>query len=213
MKSRLWDIIKFLRLGALVLSIHPRSALRQLGWFKSFHRRKVIDNIGNPIPWWTYSFIDFIEDRLTNEMRILEFGCGGSTIFLYNRVGQVISFEDNADWAAKTSEQIQSGFSKIFYIDNISDFSSYSNKIEGKFDILIIDNLGNRMDCAINNIKYLKDDGVVIWDNTDGPDWESIKSFMINHDFKEISFTGMVAQEISYNKTTLFYRSKNCLNI
>ncbi|MDF1561297.1 MAG: hypothetical protein P1P83_13990, partial [Bacteroidales bacterium] len=81
------------------------------------------------------------------------------------------------------------------------------------FDILIIDNLGNRMQCAIHNLKHLKADGVVVWDNTDGPDWGAIKLYMENHGFREVSFTGMVAQELSLSRTTIFYKANNCLNI
>lgn len=212
MKTRLWNLIKLLHLGSLVLFIHPKSALRQLGWFKSFHQKKVIDKKGNPIPWWTYSFIDFIKDRLTKNFRVLEFGCGGSTIWLSFRVKEVLSFEDFQTWADKTRNKI-SDSSKIIDVKSISDFNSYKDKIAGLFDILIIDNLGDRMECVKRNLSYLKDDGVIIWDNTNGPDWRTIKSYMSNQGYKEISFTGMVAQELSYSKTTLFYKDKNCFNI
>ena len=78
---------------------------------------------------------------------------------------------------------------------------------------MIIDNLGNRMDCTKWNLSHLKDNGVVIWDNTDGSDWNEIKSFMNTNGFKEISFAGMIPQELSYSRTTIFYKEKNCLNI
>ena len=154
-----------------------------------------------------------ISHRLTVEMRILEFGCGASTIFLSQRVKEVVSFEIDSEWAKKTRESIKNGAIKIIDVKDLSDYSSYLDMINGKYDILIIDNLGDRMQCAANNLRHLKDNGVVIWDNTDGPDWTDIKSFMSKHSYKEISFTGMVAQELSYSKTTLFYRENNCLNI
>jgi len=62
-------------------------------------------------------------------------------------------------------------------------------------------------------LTHLNETGIVIWDNTDGPDWNEIKSLMTSNGFKEISFTGMVPQELNQSKTTLFYWSKNCLNI
>lgn len=212
MKIFIWNILKIMHLGPLMLYIHPKSALKRLGWFKSFHKKSVIDKHGNPIPWWTYSFIDFLGDRLSDNFRILEFGCGGSTIWLSFRVKEVVSFEDYPEWASKTRKKIGGG-SKIIDVKDIYDFESYQENIIGKFDVLIIDNLGNRMECAVKNLIHLNDEGVVIWDNTDGSDWSDIKQFFTIKGFKEISFTGMVAQELSYNRTTVFYREKNCLNI
>jgi hypothetical protein len=69
------------------------------------------------------------------------------------------------------------------------------------------------METAKKHLKYLNEQGVVIWDNTDGPDWLVIKNYMSENGFKAISFTGMVPQELNMSKTTLFYKSNNCLNI
>jgi predicted O-methyltransferase YrrM len=146
-------------------------------------------------------------------MRVLEFGCGASTIYLSKKVSELLSFENYPDWAVKTRAKIENEKVKILDVKDITDYNSNDELIYGEFDILIIDNLGNRMQCAVHNLKHLKDNGVVVWDNTDGPDWDIIKSFMESQNFKEISFTGMVAQELSLSRTTLFYRANNCLNI
>lgn len=195
-----------------MLLVHPKSALKKYGWFKSFHLKKVINKNGDAIPWWTYSFIDFISDRLNSEMRVLEFGCGGSTIYLSSRVKEVVSIEDYQEWAEKTSKLIGSG-SKIIVVSAIEKYFEYQNMIEGNFDILVIDNLGDRMKCVGLNLKYLNDSGVVIWDNTDGTDWCIIKNYMASYGFKDLSFSGMTAQELASSRTTLFYKEKNCLNI
>lgn len=194
------------------MAIHPKSALTTSGWFKSFRKKSVIDRNNNPIPWWTYSFIEFISERINNDLRVFEFGCGYSTIWLSNRVKEVIAFEDYPKWADSISKRINPN-SKIIGVESISAYNNYSLHITGDFDVLIIDNLGNRIDCAMKNLCHLNDNGVVIWDNTDCPDWQEIKVLMGKNGFKELSFTGMVAQELNQSKTTLFYRPNNCLNI
>jgi len=207
-----FKLIRKANLGFLLLAFHPRSALKTTGWFKSFRKEKVIDKNNQPIPWWTYSFNDFISDKLTDELRVLEFGCGYSTIWLSKRVKEVIAFEDYPQWANTISKRINPA-SKIIEVKSIALFSEYEDQITGKFDILIIDNLGNRIDCAKRNLQHLNESGVVIWDNTDGSDWFQIKELMLMNGFKDISFTGMTAQELNQSKTTLFYKSNNCLNV
>lgn len=207
-----WRLLKFFRTGPLMLWIHPKSALLRVGWFQSFHTKRVIDKQGNEIPWWTYPFIDFLEERLQNEFRILEYGCGGSTIWLSQRVKEIVSIEDNEKWSEITKSKVKPA-ANIILVKDIHDFKSYNAKIKGSFNIIIIDNMGNRMKCAVNSLPYLADDGVVIWDNTDGPDWSEIKEFFALKGFSEISFSGMVAQELSLSRTTVFYRQENCLGL
>jgi len=212
MYNLIFKIFRKVNFAFLLLAVHPRSALITTGWFKSFRKKKVIDRNNNPIPWWTYSFIDFITERINNELRVIEFGCGFSTIWLSYKVKEVIAFEDYPDWAATISKKINAN-SKIIGVKSISEYNDYKDFIHESFDILIIDNLGDRIDCATKNLIHLNDKGVVIWDNTDGPDWEIIKDLMTSKGFKEISFTGMIAQELNQSKTTLLYRYENCVDI
>ncbi|TFV97414.1 hypothetical protein E4S40_01800 [Algoriphagus kandeliae] len=212
MYNYLFNLGRKLNLGFIFLAIHPSSALKKIGWFRSFRSRVVNDNKGNSIPWWTYSFIDFLEPRLNKNLRVLEFGCGNSSIYLSNRVKEVVAIEDYQDWAEEIRTKINSN-SKIIKVNSIPEFEEYKSNIIGKFDVLIIDNLGDRIATAKNGIPFLNDYGVVIWDNTDGPDWPIIKKMMVDLGFKEISFTGMIPQELNLSKTTLFYRKDNCLGI
>ncbi len=212
MRNFVWKLIRFMRLGPLMLYVHPKSALRRVGWFESFHKKKVVDSAGQAMPWWTYSFIDFISERLNDDLRVLEFGCGSSTIFLSKRVAEVVAVEDYPYWVKEIKGLIDAS-SRIIEVDSIDDYGGYKDSIEGQFDILIIDNLGNRMNCLLNNMGFLNSSGVVIWDNTDGPDWSEIKGYMNGVGFKDISFSGMTPQELALSRTTLFYRDVNCLSV
>jgi hypothetical protein len=54
----------------------------ETGWFESFKSSEPIDADLKPVPWFTYSAIDFLKERLSNDLNILEFGSGNSTLFL-----------------------------------------------------------------------------------------------------------------------------------
>ena len=49
-------------------------------------------------PWFVKGSIELLDELLTPAMNALEFGSGGSTLFLARRVKHVVSFEDDKRW-------------------------------------------------------------------------------------------------------------------
>ena len=206
----IWLFLRKLRLGGLLLQVHPKSHLRNLGWFRSFESKKSIDLFGNPIPWWCYSANAFVAERIKPDMRVLEFGAGASTLWLARHASSVVSMENDHAWFSHLVSGVPSNVT-LLYREKPADILGADLSATGleKFHLLIIDPLANRINCARAGIPFLEDDGVVIWDNTDGPDWPEIKALMAGHGFKEISFSGIAAQEVAHSRTTVFYRPKN----
>lgn len=206
----LWSILRFFDMGPILLRIHPKSALLQLGWFRSLRHKKSIDRNMNPIPWWTYPAIAFLKERLTSKHNVLEFGCGSSTLWLCSFVSEVVSIEDKQEWGKYIQTRLpQNG--RLHITDSYEIFLD-NYRTNKKFDIIIID-AGHRLNIGKKIFPLLSEHGIVIWDNTDGPDWLQIKDLLSAHGFSEISFQGMTAQEIALSRTTIFYRSNNCLRI
>jgi hypothetical protein len=211
LKNLTWCLLRTLGLGPAVLRMHSRSALIELGWFKSFRRRSPVDRAGEPIPWWTYSAIAFLADRLPRSSRVLEFGCGNSTIWLSRRVREIVSVENDHAWAERVSSRLPPN-ARVVLTDSLETWAAQVDSELGKFDVVIVD-AGNRLECAKHACPLLCEDGVVIWDNTDGPDWQQIRGLLRTQGFAEVSFLGMVPQEICLSRTTVFYRENNCLGI
>lgn len=197
-----------------MLQVHPKSFLRSRGWFRSFSAKRSVDAAGRPIPWWSYGVIDFVEERLGKTMSVLEFGAGGSSVWLAARVSEVVTVENDHKWAAIVRSFIPANVHLIelpvpgkLVADDIPPPAGR------KFQLLIVDALANRIDCATAGLPFLAEDGVVLWDNTDGPGWREIKGLMSAHGFKEISFSGISPQEVSLSRTTIFYKSSNVFGI
>jgi len=202
-----------MRLGGLLLQIHPKSYLRKRGWFESFRTKRSVDCNGKLVPWWSYCVADFVEERLRPEMNVLEFGSGSSTVWLASRVRQVVTVENDPKWASIVRSFIPENVQLIERSNPGSlDFEDLSDSNQ-QFDILIVDALADRIACAIAGLKMLSEDGVVIWDNTDGPDWPVIHELMGSKGFKEISFSGIAPQEVAEDRTTVFYRTSNVFSI
>ena len=210
----LWAVIRKTGLAPLALRWHPRSALRQLGWYSSFRASRPIDGSGGILPWWTYPSIEFLEPRLSAGLRVVEFGAGHSTLWLSARVGEVVSFESDPAWANRMRPALP-GNARIIAVD------SYEQVIEsppvdlGRFDLAVIDCSGERVRCAEFAITHLlRSEGVLLWDNTEGPMWEKIVKLTAPHGFREISFSGMAPQVLHWSTTTVFYRpGQNSLEI
>lgn len=213
-RDSIWALIRSFRLGGLMLQVHPKSYLRNRGWFRSFSAKRSIDRKGAPIPWWSYGVIDFVEERLAKTMSVLDFGSGGSSVWLGARVAEVVTVENDHKWAVIVRSFIPENVHLIelpvpgkLVADDIPPPAGR------KFQLLIVDALANRIDCATAGLPFLAEDGVVLWDNTDGPDWLEIKGLMTARGFREISFNGIPPQEVSQSRTTIFYRSSNVFGI
>ena len=63
--------------------------------------KQAVDAKGEALPWVTYSFIDFIKDRLNKQQRVFEYGSGSSTLFYAKRVAKVVSVEHDENWFNK----------------------------------------------------------------------------------------------------------------
>lgn len=207
-----WKLIRLAGLGPLMLRIHPKSALSKLGYWRSFRKRLPVDAVGNPIPWWTYGAIAFLDERIQPSLRVLEFGCGYSTLWLSSRVNKVLSLETDTYWGRIVSSQVGPNV-LIVPIHSLKDAAKRLQEDRGQFDIGIIDASINRMGCAELAVQALSERGIVVWDNTDWPEWPQFKDFMGRQGFREISFLGMAAQEVQMSRTTIFYRDQNCLGI
>ena len=211
LKYLIWSIFRKFGLGPLLLRMHPKSALVQLGWFKSFRGHIPIDNKMEPVPWWAYSAIHFIEERLSDSFRVLEFGCGNSTVWLSERVKDVISIEFDSVWAERIASIVPKN-TKIIVTKSSRKFLAEDHDKLGKFQVLIID-AGNRLEIATNASTFISDDGVVLYDDSNSQDWLDLRNLMAQNGFKEISFLGMGPQDIVLCRTTIFYRQHNCLGI
>jgi hypothetical protein len=182
------------------------SELRKKGWFKSAKRNRPVDGNGNPIPWYPYSAIDFLEERLNKTIRVFEYGGGYSTIWYAQRVNEVVCVEHSKEWVDEISLSVPSNGEMTHDTGQayIQKPYSYSD-----FDLVIIDGI-KRKDCIIPAIENLSDTGVIIID-----DFDRYEHGEYNHltkkGFNYIPFYGF--KQPGYSCTGVFYQNENCLDI
>ena len=191
-----------------------KNYLRGKGWFISRFLYEPLDIARNPIPWFTYSSIHFISQKLKdNSFRVFEFGSGNSTIWFASRVNFIISIEHDREYYLKIKKKLSS-FDNIQYDfrDLTENYSSSILEFNDSFDIIIIDGR-QRVDCVRNSLKALKNDGVIIWDNSDRPEYQEGYDFLESNGFKKIDFRGVGPIGHVEWQTTIYYKNDNCFNI
>lgn len=200
------------RLNAL-LSYGHKGYLASIGWFTAFDTHQAVDKTGNPIPWVTYSFIDFIKTRLNNTQTIFEYGSGNSTIFYAKKVKKVVSVEHDEAWYNKIVKEKAANAEMIFTaLEKGGEYSKKAMLLDEKFEIIIVDGR-DRVNCCKNSVDALTANGVLVLDDSEREIYQEAREFLNDKGFKELPFTG-ISPGLFYNKTTsVFYKAANCLNI
>lgn len=210
LKNYVWKIIRKCGMGPFMLRVHSKSVLLVEGWFKSFAYSSPVDREGQPIPWWTYSAIHFLDGRLGDRMRVLELGAGNSTIWLSARCREIVSLENHHDWAEKIRGRVGNNVDIVEVSDYVDSVSAYDK--DDRFDIIVVDGK-DRVACAFLGLSLLTEKGVFIIDDAERPELVTAIRKLRDQGFQELPFESMRPQVIHGGKTSILYREENCLGI
>jgi hypothetical protein len=197
--------------GALV-DVYRKGSLVEHGWFESFKTLEAVDRRGEPLPWYTYGFISFLEPRLTPEMRVFEYGSGNSTRWYSRRVKEVVAVEHDPAWASK----VRADLGDTSSVNLQPPGPAYVNEVgsHGPFDIVVIDGIEElRPECARAALAALTDEGVLIWDNSDRAEFAAAFPELERHGFRQLAWAGMGPTAVTGWETSVLYRERNCLGI
>lgn len=196
-----------------LLSFGLKGYLSEIGWFKSFETKSPIGRNSEPIPWVTYSFIDFIADRIQKDHTVFEFGSGNSTFYYAQRARKVLSVEHDKAWFDKISASKPSNSEMIFCeLQKDGDYSKMPERMGLKFDIIIVDGR-DRVNCCYHSLTALSERGVLVLDDSEREHYAAAISFFKKEGFRELSFSG-ISPGLFYRKSTsVFYKDNNCLGI
>jgi hypothetical protein len=119
-------------------------------------------------PWWPMSAIPEIEGLLTKSSKVIEFGSGGSTIWLSKRVGSVLAIEDDPAWERTVTTRLheaQCTNAKVRFATG-ADYYDLSDFSEDYFDLAIVDG-SYRWKCVDSVLSRVKSNGAIYLDNSD----------------------------------------------
>ena len=147
-----WRVRKYLPIFRLLnyfrlLCTRKKSYLFRTGWVESILRGYPCDKQGNELPWMNYSFIFFIRERLKDDMTLLEFGGGFSTIFWAKYIKMLCVVEHDVFFLEMLKDKLPTN-TQIFPAlqNNDVPYSEHAKIVSEKndnilFDIIVIDGI------------------------------------------------------------------------
>jgi hypothetical protein len=196
-----------------LLELSSASYLEEIGWIRSAIEKEIVDAEGKPIPWMTYPFLHFIHGRLDPKFSVFEYGSGKSTLYFAKYVKEVIAVEHDLEWYNHLKDQLPENV-RLTY-EELKPGGLYSKKsltTGEKYDLVIIDGR-DRVNCCYSAPKALKEDGIIVFDNSDRASYKIGVDFLLDQGYKRIDFWGMAPKSPQLTCTSVFYRRDNCLNI
>ena len=206
-------IVIHYKLFKLLFIATKKGYLCEIGWIDSYKTQTPVNKKLQPIPWVTYSFISYIENRLNKSMSIFEYGSGNSTFLYAEKVNRVISVEHDKKWHEKLKENIPENVKLIHCeLKYGGDYSKSVVSTDRKFSIIIVDGR-DRVNCILNSTSSISQDGVLILDDSEREEYQNGVIHLKQLGYNELDFWG-IAPGIFYNKCTpIFYKDNNCLGI
>lgn len=101
--STFWFAVQALKFGGVAGFAKYWSYKKR--WEASFAAGR--NSVADEQAWLNFPALDFLDEHLTSEMRVFEFGGGGSTLFFLNRVGFVATVENDGEWFQILSEKVK----------------------------------------------------------------------------------------------------------
>jgi hypothetical protein len=192
---------------------NKNSYLHTTGWMNSLKNGKPVDSEGCEVPWMNYSMITFLKERLKTDFQLFEFGSGYSTLFYAKLVQEVTSVEHDQTWHLHIKEMISENVELIYTEEDTDGLYCRVVSASGKkFDVIVVDGV-DRVNCIKQSIDSLTDRGVLILDDSQRKGYVDGINHAKDKGFLALTFEGLKPKGNGVERTTLFYRRDNCLNI
>lgn len=159
------------------------------------------------------SFIDWLEPRLTKQMRVFEWGSGNGSLWLSRRVGFLVSVEHHIHFN-RAMRPILPPNSRLIYIplSSLDQYPKFIRHFHRKLDIIIVDGM-ERDKCIHEAVNHLAEGGCIILDNSDSEAFEG-QRWLTSQGFSSITLRGKYrwTEDVPHD-TTVFFKDGNCLGI
>jgi len=210
--ARLYKLLQRGGMTHLLAHYHlgRRGYLAEYGWFDAFAKGMPMSKNGEPLPWLVYPVIDLLQERLQPDFAVFEYGSGASSRWWASRVRQITSVEHDPVWY---SEGVRKAPQNLRLL--LREGDAYPRAIaeeNSKYHIVIVDGR-RRAECAVHGAEYLRDDGVLIWDNSERERYQSTQAALRDRGFKHLRMRGIAPSSFELQETSILYRANNCLGL
>lgn len=206
------SLFNFRKIKSL-LSFGVKGYLAEIGWFVAYKNKSSVDGNNQAIPWFTYSFIDFMQERLNKNQHVFEFGSGNSTRYFAQKCASITSIEHDKEWyEVGLKDKPQNADIQYYPLNKDGDYCRAVSQGAMKYDIIIVDGR-DRVNCCKNSLQALNEFGVIVLDDSERDKYNEARIFLLNAGLKELSFSGISPGFFYRKATSVFYKPNNSLKI
>ncbi|BBL68646.1 hypothetical protein MchiMG62_18270 [Methanoculleus chikugoensis] len=176
---------------------------KKLGGSVSYKEKVPMDCNKNPLPWYTYSAIEYLTQFDYSKCTVFEYGSGNSSQFWAQRALRVTSVESDKDWYWIGNQNILSNQKLLLSTEQID----YINSIHLEntcYDVIVIDGK-YRYNCAVEAVKRIKSGGIIILDNSDW--FPNATRLLQEAGLTQIDFIGVGPVNMYSWSTSLFFQN------
>ena len=195
------------------LIFNQESYLYKSGWMNSVALNKPVDVNSELLPWMNFSVIDLLRERVSDDMSVFEYGCGYSTLFLSKLCKKIVSVEHDQVWLETLKPKFANN-AEAYYceIDVDGDYCRFTPEHITQFDLVIVDGR-DRVNCLIQSVKKLKENGVIILDDSHRKKYQEGKDYLLSRSFKALTISGLKPTGTGVDTSTIYYRDQNCFDL
>lgn len=135
------------------------------GHLKSVSQKAAVDAYGQPIPWYTYPAIEYLNGLNFQDIDVFEYGAGNSSLFWSKRARTVVSVESDAEWYERIRGRSPENHLLLLEEDETRYVEAISHHGR-KFNIVVVDGKW-RIRCILEALKHLESPGLILLDNSD----------------------------------------------
>ncbi|HVS52983.1 MAG TPA: hypothetical protein VHD62_11570 [Opitutaceae bacterium] len=200
------------RLAKAVARVTLDGYLARTGWLRSVRTGEVVDAHGEPIPWATLPFVEFIAPRLRAEWRVFEYGAGASTRFYARHVREVWAVEHDDAFARRLAPLLPPNARLEVRAAGSEEYRAAIRLLGRPPEIVSIDGR-DRPRCAEMAVRHVAEAGVIVFDDTERAEYREALAHIAGAGFRRLDFWGVSAGSELHRCTSVFYRPGNVLEI
>lgn len=201
-------------------------ALRGFPAYYTYNRRMIPPFLAAK-PWIAHYAFKRLESLIKPEMSVLEFGSGGSTLYLADKVASIYSIEHDPDWYRVIYSALEK-FPSVHHVLvpaekkegpecyksvhglfseglNFEKYAHAADHLPGlSIDLLIIDGRV-RPQCLIQAKSKLKPGGILLFDNSDRASYQpTISSELQGWEMEK--YNGVTVYDAFFNETRIYFK-------
>ncbi|HET9218151.1 MAG TPA: SAM-dependent methyltransferase [Terriglobia bacterium] len=172
------------------------------GHWRSKVEQMPMDQSGQPLPWYTYAAIQYLNQIDLRDRDVFEFGSGNGSFFWAERTRTLVSVESDRQWYELINSRKRAN-QDLLLVENLELYPDSIRRHDRQYDVIVIDGKRRKL-CAESALPCLKDDGIIVLDNSDW--YPKAAALLRNSGLIQIDFHGFGPINNYTSTTSLFLR-------